>query len=105
MSSWLAERRRRYTDDVPKALEARVRSLCLALPDAHEEAAWVGTRWRIRTKTFAHVLGLAWQRVQFTSDMLPSDVLGRPAMKSPTRCAGAAYVPPPATNAADSHLR
>lgn len=54
----MAERRRRYTDDVPKALEARVRSLCLALPDAHEEAAWVGTRWRIRTKTFAHVLGL-----------------------------------------------
>lgn len=36
-------------------LEA-VRSLCLAMPEAHEEAAWVGTRWRIRTKTFAHVL-------------------------------------------------
>ena len=31
-------------------------SLCLALPEAYEEEAWVGTRWRIRTKTFAHVL-------------------------------------------------
>ena len=24
----------------------------------------------------AHVLGLAWQRLQFTSDLLPADVLG-----------------------------
>ena len=35
---------------------------------------------------------------------LPSDLLGRPAIKSATRCAGAAYVPPPATNAASSHF-
>jgi hypothetical protein len=42
-------------DVPPKILEA-LRSICLALPDAYEEAAWVGTRWRIRTKTFAHVL-------------------------------------------------
>ncbi len=34
----------------------RVRSVCLALPEAYEEPAWVGTRWRIRTKTFAHVV-------------------------------------------------
>jgi MoxR-like ATPase len=26
----------------------------------------------------AHVLGLAWQRVQFTSDMLPADIIGVP---------------------------
>ncbi len=30
--------------------------MCLGLPDAYEEAAWVGTRWRIRKQTFAHVL-------------------------------------------------
>ena len=24
----------------------------------------------------AHVLGLAWQRVQFTSDLLPADIVG-----------------------------
>jgi hypothetical protein len=35
---------------------AWARSLCLALPDAYEEAAWVGTRWKVRNNTFAHVL-------------------------------------------------
>ncbi len=28
----------------------------MALPEAYEEEAWVGTRWRIRQRTFAHVL-------------------------------------------------
>ena len=49
---------RRYTDDVPDDIEVRVRKLCLALPDAYEERAWVGTRWMVRTRTFAHVLGI-----------------------------------------------
>jgi hypothetical protein len=30
--------------------------VCLELPEAREEVAWVGTRWCIRKKTFAHVL-------------------------------------------------
>lgn len=34
----------------------RLRAICLALPEAHEEPAWTGTRWRVRTKTFAHVI-------------------------------------------------
>ena len=42
--------------DVAPHILDRLRAVCLALPDAHEEQAWVGTRWRIRTKTFAHVL-------------------------------------------------
>ena len=33
-----------------------IRSVCLALPEAYEEQAWIGTRWRVRGKTFAHVL-------------------------------------------------
>ena len=33
-----------------------IRSVCLAMPEAYEEEAWVGTRWRVRGKTFAHVL-------------------------------------------------
>jgi hypothetical protein len=41
---------------VPPALVAKLRSICLALPEAYEESAWVGTRWRIRKRTFAHVL-------------------------------------------------
>jgi hypothetical protein len=33
----------------------RLRAICGVLPEAIEEPAWVGTRWRIRTRTFAHV--------------------------------------------------
>lgn len=35
---------------------ARVAAYALALPEAHEEDAWTGVRWRVRTRTFAHVL-------------------------------------------------
>lgn len=42
--------------EVATEVVAKLRSVCLGLPEAYEEAAWVGTRWRIRTKTFAHVL-------------------------------------------------
>ena len=34
----------------------RVAATALALPDAYEEDAWTGVRWRVRGKTFAHVL-------------------------------------------------
>lgn len=42
--------------EVPPAIVTKLRAICLALPEAHEEAAWIGTRWRIRKDTFAHVL-------------------------------------------------
>ncbi len=42
--------------DVPDDVLGALRPLCLALPDAYEEPAWTGTRWRVRTRTFAHVL-------------------------------------------------
>jgi hypothetical protein len=34
----------------------KVSATALALPEAHEEDAWTGVRWRIRAKTFAHVM-------------------------------------------------
>jgi hypothetical protein len=34
----------------------RLRALATALPEAYEEDAWTGVRWRIRSKTFAHVM-------------------------------------------------
>ena len=37
------------------ACVARVGALALALPEAYEQDAWVGVRWRIRLHTFAHV--------------------------------------------------
>jgi hypothetical protein len=43
----------------PAALVARVRRACRGLPEAYEEPAWVGTRWRIRKRTFAHVLAVS----------------------------------------------
>ena len=48
----------RYTDDVPVDVERTLRELCLALPEAYEERAWVGVRWMVRKRTFAHVLGV-----------------------------------------------
>jgi hypothetical protein len=45
--------------EVPAEVLARLRAVCLALPETYEEPAWVGTRWRIRKKTFAHVLRVA----------------------------------------------
>jgi predicted DNA-binding protein (MmcQ/YjbR family) len=42
--------------DVPSDTLAQLRRLCTALPATYEEEAWVGTRWRIRKRTFAHVL-------------------------------------------------
>jgi hypothetical protein len=43
-------------DEVAPGVVAALRSICVGFPEVIEEAAWVGTRWRIRTKTFAHVL-------------------------------------------------
>jgi len=42
--------------DVPLEILTELRSVCLALPEVTEEQAWVGARWRIRGRTFAHVL-------------------------------------------------
>lgn len=44
--------------DPPAAVVARLRALCLALPEATENQAWAGHQWRIRRRTFAHVLAV-----------------------------------------------
>jgi hypothetical protein len=41
---------------VSESIVLRLRAICLELPDAYEEQGWVGTRWMIRKKNFAHVL-------------------------------------------------
>jgi predicted DNA-binding protein (MmcQ/YjbR family) len=43
------------TDDLSPAVVARLGKICLALPEAVEQDAWRGVRWRIRQRTFAHV--------------------------------------------------
>ncbi|MDW3218871.1 MAG: MmcQ/YjbR family DNA-binding protein [Acidimicrobiales bacterium] len=52
--------RPQYTGDVPDDVTARVRERCVELPEVHEEPAWVGTRWKVRNRTFAHVLGVVF---------------------------------------------
>jgi YjbR len=42
--------------DVPHEVVAALRGVCRRLPETYEEQAWAGTRWRIRKRTFAHVL-------------------------------------------------
>jgi hypothetical protein len=43
-----------------------LRAVCLGLPEAYEEAAWVGTRWLIRKRTFVHAIGVDDCRREFT---------------------------------------
>jgi hypothetical protein len=45
---------REHQDAAPEIVE-RLRAICLSLPEVGEERAWVGTRWVVRKKTFAHV--------------------------------------------------
>jgi hypothetical protein len=42
--------------EVPSAIVAKLRLVCLDLPQACEEPAWVGIRWMVAKKNFAHVL-------------------------------------------------
>ena len=42
--------------DASPEIVAKLRAVCLELPAAYEEAAWVGTQWMIGKHNFAHVL-------------------------------------------------
>jgi len=42
--------------DVPAAIVRRVRVACAHLPEAYEEQAFAGVRWRIRGHTLVHVV-------------------------------------------------
>ncbi|MFH5209927.1 MmcQ/YjbR family DNA-binding protein [Antrihabitans spumae] len=79
--------------EAPHEIVAKIRAACTALPDVIEERAWVGTRWKVRSHTFAHVLAVdgGWPQayakaagndgpinlVTFRSQGIELDVLGR----------------------------
>jgi hypothetical protein len=42
-------------EDVPSWILDGLRPICAGLPQTYEEFAWVGVRWRVRKRTFAHV--------------------------------------------------
>ena len=44
--------------DVDDAVLERLRSRCLALPEAREEQAWTGRRFLVRKRNFAHVFAM-----------------------------------------------
>jgi hypothetical protein len=58
---------------------ARLAAVALLLPEAYEEDAWTGVRWRIRTRTFAHVMvaqeGFESSYRDFTGISEPTTVL------------------------------
>ena len=41
---------------VPREVVARLRVVCLELPEVDQQAAWTGIRWSVRRRNFAHVL-------------------------------------------------
>jgi len=43
----------------PPRVVARLRAIGRRLPETTEEPAWVGTRWMIRGRNFAHVVAIA----------------------------------------------
>jgi predicted DNA-binding protein (MmcQ/YjbR family) len=45
--------------EVPERIVDRLRSICADLPEAREEEAWTGTRWRVGQQTFAHLVAIA----------------------------------------------
>jgi YjbR len=47
---------RRVRAEVPAKIVAKVRSICRRLPESYEEKAWVGTRWMVRKRNFAHLV-------------------------------------------------
>ncbi|HEY8546264.1 MAG TPA: MmcQ/YjbR family DNA-binding protein [Acidimicrobiales bacterium] len=54
--------------DAPAEIVDRLRPICLALPEAHEEKAWAGTRWCIRKRNFAHVMGVEAERPKVVAE-------------------------------------
>jgi YjbR protein len=50
--------------NVPSSILKRLRRVSLSFPEAYEEPAWVGVRWRVRARTFAHVLTIVGGKPQ-----------------------------------------
>lgn len=61
-------------DDLDPAVLARLRPLCLALPEAYEEPAWTGVRWRVRKRTFAHLLAVEQGEPDFLARLVGDEV-------------------------------
>lgn len=61
--------------DVPDWLLRRLEAIISRFPEAAQEPAWVGTCWRVRRATVAHVFGGEDQLFRITFRAEPSEVL------------------------------
>jgi hypothetical protein len=60
---------------VPEGFVRRIGAVLTALPECHEETAWVGTRWRVGQATVAHVFGGEDQLFRVTLRAEPDEVM------------------------------
>ncbi len=61
--------------DVPDAWVRRLATIIGRFPETTQERAWVGTCWRVRRATIAHVFGGEDQLFRITFRADPSEVL------------------------------
>ena len=66
---------KRDRPDVPPAMVRRIGRVLEALPECREEEAWVGTHWRVRGATVAHVFGGEDQLFRVTFRAEPDEVM------------------------------
>ncbi len=60
--------------DVPAWMIEEVRKAVAAVPQVHEEVAWVGVRWQVQGATFAHIFGGEDQLIRITLRGEPDEV-------------------------------
>lgn len=68
---------------MPESWVARIDAVLSRLPDCAAEAAWTGTRWRVRGATVAHVFGGEDQRFRLTFRVDPAEVMAFEHMGEP----------------------
>ena len=60
--------------EVPREWVERFDAVLSAFPECRREKAWVGTRWRVRGSTVAHIFGGEDQRLRVTFRADPDEV-------------------------------
>jgi hypothetical protein len=74
--------------DVPVAWVRRIDTVLGALPECRPEQAWVGVRWRVRSRTVAHVFGGEDQLFRIVFHAEPDEVMAFAHLGAPYFRAG-----------------
>ena len=73
---------------VPQEMVRRIGAILGALPECREENAWVGTCWRVRQATVAHLFGGEDQLFRITFRAEPDEVMAFEHLGAPYFRAG-----------------